>query len=130
VADFRFENLEVWKMATEIGHRLGDLAEELDSKNQGFHANSLRKRSCQISGILAEGSSCPGKFEFASFVGEARGATLSIANQIIFLAGRDLISETDEADLVGMLKREAKMLENFRSSLERADRPDTILAER
>jgi len=117
-------------MATEIGHRLGDLAEELESKDQGFHANALRKRSCQISGILAEGSSCPGKFEFAGFVGEARGATLAIANEIIFLAGRDLMSEADEAELVGMLKREAKMLENFRSSLERADRPETTLAER
>ena len=129
MADFRFENLEVWKMATEIGHRLGDLAEELDSKGQAFHANALRKRTCQISGILAEGSSCPGKHEFASFVGEARGVTLSIANQVIFLAGRDLMGEADEADLVSMLKREAKMLENFRHSLERADRPDPALAE-
>ena len=114
-------------MATEIGHRLGDLAEELDSRNQTFHANSLRKRSLQISGILAEGSSCPGKLEFAGFVGEARGVTLSIANQIIFLAGRDLLSEADELELVGMLKREAKMLENFRNSLERAERPDPAL---
>lgn len=116
-------------MATEIGHRLGDLADDLESKGQAFHANALRKRTCQISGILAEGSSCPAKQEFASFVGEARGVTLSIANLVIFLAGRDLMSEADEAELVNMLKREAKMLENFRQSLERAERPDPALSE-
>lgn len=128
MADFRFENLEVWKMATEIGHRLYDLAEDVDSKGHPEHASNLRGSSCQISGILAEGSSCPSKREFAVFVGRARGATLAIANSVIFLAGRELISEAEEAELINMLKRESKMLDNFRQSLERAERPDEVVA--
>lgn len=129
VADFRFENLEVWKMATEIGHRLADLSDGIDALGKTTFADRLRKSSWLVSGILAEGSSCPTKAEFAEFVGRARGATLEIANLIIFLGERELITEVEEAAVVNMLKRESKMLDNFRQSLERAEqRPETTAA--
>lgn len=113
-------------MATEIGHRLGDLADRLESSGKTTYAGGLRENACRVSGILAEGSSCPGKIEFAIFVAQARGATLLVANQIIFLAERELIDEAEEAELVSMIKRESKMLENFRQSLERAERPQPM----
>jgi len=128
VADFRFENLEVWKMATEIGHRIADLSDGIDALGKTTFAERLRSSSWQISGILAEGSSCPTKSEFAVYVGRARGATLEIANLVIFFGDRELISEVDEAALVNMLKRESKMLDNFRQSLKRAgQRPETAV---
>ena len=113
-------------MATEIGHRVADLADSIDSLGKPSFANRLREVSYRISGILAEGSSCPTKPEFAVFVGHARGATLEIANLIIFFSERELISEEDESNLVNMLKRESKMLDNFRQSLERAGTPDPV----
>ncbi|MFT6177979.1 MAG: four helix bundle protein [Akkermansiaceae bacterium] len=116
-------------MATEIGHRVADLADGIDSQGKTTFAKRLRESSWQISGILAEGSSCPTKIEFSEFVGRARGATLEIANLVIFFGERELITEVEEAALVNMLKRESKMLDNFRQSLERADqrtdRPET-----
>jgi hypothetical protein len=113
-------------MATEIGHRIADLADGIDSLGKPTFAERLRNSSWQISGILAEGSSCPTKIEFADYVGRARGATLEIANLVIFFGERDLVSEVEEAALVNMLKRESKMLDNFRQSLERAEqRPGT-----
>jgi len=115
-------------MATEIGHRVADLADSLDSQDKPAFANELRKSSFRVSGILAEGSSCPTKPEFAEFVAHARAATLEIANLVIFFSERELISEDEEANLVNMLKRESKMLENFRQSLERAPRPEPIVA--
>ncbi len=121
-------------MATEIGHRLADLSDGIDSLGKTTFANRLRESSMLVSSILAEGSSCPTKGEFAVFVGRARGATLEIANLIIFFGDRELISEVDEAAIVNMLKRESKMLDNFRQSLERAEqsleraeqRPETV----
>ena len=127
MADFRFENLEVWKMATEIGHRLADLSDGIDSLGKTTFANRLRESSMLISSILAEGSSCPTKPEFATFVSRARGATLQVANLVIFFGERELITEVEEAAIVNMLKRESKMLDNFRQSLERAgERPETV----
>jgi four helix bundle protein len=128
VADFRFENLEVWKMATEIGHCIADLADSLSSKGKESFSRQMHDNSYRVSGILAEGSSCPTKQEFALFVGRARAATLEIANLILFLSERELISEEEEAKLVNMLKRESKMLENFRQSLERAGHPEAVVA--
>lgn len=115
-------------MATEIGHRIADLADGIESQGKTVFANRLRETSWLVSGILAEGSSCPTKPEFAEFVGRARGATLEIANLVIFLSERELISEEDETNLVNMLKRESKMLDNFRQSLERAGQPDPAIA--
>lgn len=123
MADFRFENLEVWKMSLEIGHRIADLAERLEADGKGHYAAKLREHSCSISGVLAGGSGTPTKLEFSTYVGQARRSTLEIANLVIFYGERELISQKDEADLVNMLKRESKMLENFRQSLERAERP-------
>ena len=82
-------------MATEIGHRVADLADGIDSLGKTSFANRLRESSYCISGILAEGSSCPTKPEFAVFVSHARAATLEIANLIIFFSERELISEED-----------------------------------
>lgn len=124
MADFRFENLEVWKMASEIGHIIADLAENISSPEHLQFASRLRECSWRISGLLAEGSGCPTKPEFAEYVGQARCATLEIANFIIFFSDRNLIPEADEENLVNMLKRESKMLDNFRQSLERAGQPD------
>ena len=115
-------------MATEIGHCIADLADRLESQGNRSFAEQLRAQSLRISGILAEGSSCPTKPAFAEFVAEARAATLKIANLVIFLAERELVSEEEEANLVNMLKREAKMLENFRQSLERAGQPEMVVA--
>ena len=115
-------------MATEIGHRIADLSDGIESQGKIAFANRLREHSLSISGILADGSSCPTKPEFAEFVGRARGATLQIANIIIFLSERELISEEDETNMVNMLKRESKMLDNFRQSLERAGQPDPAVA--
>lgn len=115
-------------MATEIGHRVADLAESLESQSKSAFADQLQSYSCRISGILAEGSSCPTKPGFAEFVARARAATLEIANFVIFLAERELIPTEEEENLVGMLKREAKMLENFRQSLERAAQPEPVVA--
>ena len=128
VADFRFENLEVWKMATEIGHRIADLADAVEALGKTTFANRLREGSYSISGILAEGSNCPTKIEFSEFVGRARGAALELANLVIFFGERDLVTEVEEATLVNMLKRESKMLDNFRQSLERAGQPDAVVA--
>ena len=127
MADFRFENLEVWKMATEIGHRVADLADRISSEGKISYADRLRGESLSISGILAAGSAYPTKLEFSEFVGRARAATLELANLIIFFAERELLSEAEEAELVNMLKRESKMLDNFRQSLERAERPEAAV---
>lgn len=115
-------------MATEIGHRIADLSDGIESQGKTAFANRFRESSYLVSGILAEGSSCPTKPEFAEFVGRARGATLEIANLVIFFSERELISEEDETNLVNMLKRESKMLDNFRQSLERAGHPDPVVA--
>ena len=115
-------------MATEIGHRVADLADRIFSEGKTSYADRLRSESLSISGILAAGSAYPTKLEFSEFVGRARAASLEIANLIIFFAERELLSEAEEAELVNMLKRESKMLDNFRQSLERAERPEAAVA--
>lgn len=115
-------------MATEIGHRVADLADRIASEGKNSYADRLRSECLSISSILAAGSSCPTKLEFSEFVGRARAAALELANMVIFYAERELLSDEEEAELVNMLKRESKMLDNFRQSLERAERPEPVVA--
>ncbi len=116
-------------MSLEIGHRIADTADRLERDGHPHYAAQLREKACSISSILAGGSSMPTKLGFSEFVGKARCATLEIANLVIFFSERELVLEKEESELVNMLKRESKMLENFRQSLERAERPAVETAE-
>jgi len=110
-------------MSIEIGHRITDIADSVEQKGQSFYATKLRELSCSVSGILASGSGTATKQDFASAVTDARCAAFEIANLVLFCSEREYISESEEAELVNLLKRESKMLENFRQSLLRTDRP-------
>ena len=51
---FRFQDLEIWKMAIEIADRLFDVADELEGKRLFKFAKQLRGAALSISNNIAE----------------------------------------------------------------------------
>ena len=73
MAKFRFQDLEIWKEAIEIGNLLFDIADELEKKKLFRFAEQLRGAGMSISNNIAEGSGSSSKAEFRQFLNIANG---------------------------------------------------------
>jgi hypothetical protein len=66
MAKFRFQDLEIWKEAIEIGNILFDIADKLEDKKLFRFAEQLRGAGMSISNNIAEGSGSHSKAEFTN----------------------------------------------------------------
>lgn len=114
---FRFENLEVWKRAIDIGRRLFDIANELEDKRLYRFAEQLRGAGLFISNNIAEGSGSHSKKEFIQFLNIARRSTFENANMIILFQMENLISNEIKNQLLSDLDELCRMLTGFIKSL-------------
>lgn len=110
---FRFQDLEIWKKAIEIGDKLLDIADELETKKLYRFAEQVRGASLSISNNIAEGSGSFSKKEFAQFLNIARRSTFENANMAIAFERRGLISRETRDELLIDLEQECKMIPGF-----------------
>ena len=83
VAKFRFQDLEIWRMAIDIADELFDISEGLDKKRLYRFAEQLRGAGMSMSNNIAEGSGSSSKREFIQFLNIARRSTFENANILI-----------------------------------------------
>jgi four helix bundle protein len=93
MAKFRFQDLEIWKMAIEIADKLFEIADKLEEQHLYKFAEQLRASGMSMSNNIAEGSGSSSNKEFAHFLNIARRSTFENANiLLIILFRRNLIS--------------------------------------
>ena len=61
---FRFQDLEIWRMAIEIADELFGIADELEGKRLFRFTDQLRGAGMSMSNNIAEGSGAASKKEF------------------------------------------------------------------
>ena len=114
---FRFQDLEIWKKAVEIGNKLLDIADDLEKKKLYRFAEQVRGASLSISNNISEGSGSFSDKEFAHFLNIARRSTFENANMAIVFEMRRLISREARDELLKDLEHECRMITNFIRSL-------------
>lgn len=117
MAKFRFQDLEIWKMAIELGDRLFDIADMLEQKHLYRFAEQVRGAGMSRSNNIAEGSGCDSDKEFARFLDIARRSTFENANITIILFRRKLIDEKTQDGFLEDLDHLCRKLSNFRKTL-------------
>jgi four helix bundle protein len=117
MAQFRFQNLEIWKRAIEIADYLLDVASEMDERKFYRFSDQLRGVALSISNNIAEGAGSASKKEFAQFLNFAKRSCFENANMLILFARKGLISEGLRDQQLVALEEESKMIEAFRKSL-------------
>ena len=65
---FRFENLDIWKKAIEIGMHLFEISDDLEKKRLYRFAEQLRGSDLSMSNNIAEGSGSYSKNEFKQLI--------------------------------------------------------------
>ena len=117
MAQFRFQNLEIWKRAIAIADKLLDIADEMDKRKFYRFSDQLRGAALSISNNIAEGAGSASKKEFAQFLNFAKRSCFENANMLILFCKRGLIENDLRDTQLKELEEESKMIEAFRKSL-------------
>jgi four helix bundle protein len=68
MAKFRFQDLEIWKIAIEIADGLFTISDELEGKRLYRFAEQLRGAGMSMSNNIAEGSGSRSAKDFSNFL--------------------------------------------------------------
>ncbi|MCP5103154.1 MAG: four helix bundle protein [bacterium] len=117
MARFRFEDLEIWKMAIDTTDTLFDIADQLEKRHLFRFAEQLRGAGLSISNNIAEGSGSSSKKDFSNFLNIARRSNYECANILYVLAKRKLIDQENLAKLLDDLVHLSKKITNFQKAL-------------
>lgn len=114
---FRFEQMDIWKLAIEISDQLFDLADMLIEKKKYKFAEQLDSAAMSISNNIAEGSGSFSDKDFAHFLNISRRSTFECANIIAIVLRRGYINEDYKDTLFDKLDHLSSMITNFRKKL-------------
>ncbi|MGH7451158.1 MAG: four helix bundle protein [bacterium] len=117
MARFRFQGLEIWQMAIELGDKLFDIADRLEQKHLYRFAEQVRGAGMGMSNNIAEGSGCPSDKEFGRFLDIARREVFENANIAIILFRRKLIDEKEQNDFLEAFELLSKRITSFKKTL-------------
>ena len=116
-AKFRFEDLEIWRMALETGDKLLDIADLVEAKRLYRFADQIRGAALSMSNNIAEGSGSNSKKEFSQFLNFARRSTFENANILFVLKRRGLVEEKQRDGLLDSLDSLCRMISSFQKTL-------------
>ncbi|MDZ4709903.1 MAG: four helix bundle protein, partial [Saprospiraceae bacterium] len=114
---FRFEDLEIWQLAIDIGNKLFDLADILETRKLFRFAEQLRGCGMSLSNNIAEGSGSYSHKEFKQFLNYSRRSCFECANIIIILLLRNLVEEKIKEHLFENLDILSRKITTFQKSL-------------
>ena len=93
MAKFRFQDLTIWQQAIKQSDQLLDLADLLEEKKRFRFAEQLRGAALSISNNIAEGSGSSSNQDFARFLNFAHRSAFEVANILIILNRREMVSK-------------------------------------
>jgi four helix bundle protein len=117
MAKFRFQDLEIWKMAIEIAEELLDIADELEQKHLYRFAEQLRASGLGMSNNIAEGSGSESNRVFSRYLDIARASAYENANVTIILYRRKLLTEEKSNHLLERLDHLCRKITNFKKTI-------------
>jgi four helix bundle protein len=114
---FRFQSLEIWQLAINIGDKLCDIAEILEAKKKFRFAEQLNGAALSISNNIAEGSGSVSNKEFSRFLDYSHRSCFENANILIVLHRRKYISDEQLNYFLEELNKLARKINSFQKYL-------------
>lgn len=114
---FRFEDLEVWRRASDVGFRLGGAADELEQQRRYRFAEQLRAAGLSISNNIAEGSGSNSDVDFCKFLNYSRRSAFECANMLLMFERQNLLPVTEVRPLLVELNEICRMIIGLSQSL-------------
>lgn len=117
MANFRFQELDIWKLAIALAGRLSKIADELEAKKKFRFAEQLNGAALSISNNIAEGAGSNSKKDFINFLNMAHRSVFENASMLMFFNQNGYISDTDLEQLLEELDKLARKISSFQEYL-------------
>jgi four helix bundle protein len=115
---FRFQDLEIWKLARDLANQLFDLADEVEGKGYRRFAEQIRSAGLSMPNNIAEGSGSFSDQEFRYFLNIARRSTFENASMVLVFESRGLVAAERKDLLLRQLDTLSRKITSFRNTLE------------
>ena len=117
MAQFRFQNLEIWKEAIEMTDKLLDVADEVEEARKYRFAEQMRGAVMSISNNISEGSGSFSNKDFANFLNISRRSIFEVVNILTVFERRNIINKKFYELNIEKLDILSRKVTNFRKSL-------------
>jgi four helix bundle protein len=114
---FRFEDLEIWQLATEIAVKFHRIATDLDQRHFYRYSEQLRAAGLSLSNNIAEGSGSIHKQEFIQFLNIARRSLFENASMLLVFEKLGLIESKYVDELLTDCDVLGRKITNFSRTL-------------
>ncbi|MCX5908936.1 MAG: four helix bundle protein [Deltaproteobacteria bacterium] len=114
---FKFENLEVWKKALNLGLHIHDLTGSFPKEERYILTPQIKRAADSIALNIAEGSTGQTNPEFKVFLGYAVRSAIEVVSCLHIGKKRKIIKEEDFLELYSETETIVKMLQALRRSL-------------
>ena len=114
---FRFEELEIWKLAISYADDIYNLIEKLPINERYNLIGQIKRAALSISNNIAEGSGTSTTKNFKSFLDISIASLLETVNLLHFARRRDYISENERIDFYQKAEKLVKKIRAFKNSL-------------
>jgi S23 ribosomal protein. len=114
---FKFENLEVWKEAIELGYKVHELTHSFPKEELYVLASQIKRAADSVALNIAEGSTGQTNAELRQFLGYAMRSAIEVVSCLYIGRKRGLISSSDFESLYKDIEIIVKKLQAFRNKL-------------
>lgn len=114
---FKFEKLEVWKRALELGFQLHELTRSFPKEEIFILTPQIKRAADSIALNIAEGSTGQTNAEFRLFLGHAIRSAIEVVACLHIGMRRNLIPESEFQRLYAETEGIVKMLQALRKSM-------------
>lgn len=113
---FRFENLEIWKLASEYAKNCYLLANKFPTVEKFSLSDQLRRASISISNNIVEGSAF-GPIKFRSYLDISIGSALETVNILSFACQVGYVEDKEKEEMYASAEMLIKKISSFKKSL-------------
>ena len=114
---FRFQDMEVWQRAADLGFDIDSVADVLEQHHRYRFAEQLRAAALSISNNIAEGSGSNSTAEFRHFLNIARRSAFECASMILTVQRQPLMAGMNVQPIFIELYEVCRMITGFSRSL-------------
>jgi four helix bundle protein len=114
---FRFEDLEIWQLATELAVKFHQLADKLDRRRLFRYAEQLRAAGLSVSNNISEGSASPHTAEFMQFLNVARRSLFEDASMLMVFEKLQLAASDEVNPLLAACDTLSRKITTFSRTL-------------
>lgn len=118
---FRFEKLDVWRVAIDLADRVYELTKTFPADERFGLTNQMRRAAVSVSSNIAEGSGRASDRDFARFIEIAYGSLMEVVSQSAIARKREYLAQQSFDAIYGELHELARMLSGLRTTLRQND---------